>query len=280
MAATVIVLPVLGSIIGGAIQLGLLFEAKATVNYAILQAARAGMTNSAERETINTGFMRGMAPLYASGEDIQSISNTLTNRVFPDVIFNSCIRILNPTQEAVAEFQQGRALPNAEISQLSTAVGASGVNVQDANILKVYVVYGARMIIPLIGPIIARALEDNPEFGEFERQLLARNRLPIMASATVHMQSRLIPNDYLVSQAELESGDLCSRNILRSYLTLPNYGDTARQCLIESGGAAAVNGANCSNCRNGIIPVNGQSTCGACVRELSAFASCFNGNDL
>ena len=82
MAATVIALPVLGIVIGGAIQLGLLFEAKATLNHAVLQAARAGMTNHAERETISTGLMRGLLPLYSPAPDIDSVRRKLTdNRV-------------------------------------------------------------------------------------------------------------------------------------------------------------------------------------------------------
>ena len=207
-----------------------------------------------------------------------SVRTRLTDVVFPDVVLNSCIRILNPTAEAVREFSLGRALPNSDLAQRPATVGASGVNVQDANLLKVYAVYGAPMIVPVIGPLIAEALSASDEPGPFERGLLARGRLPIIASATVPMQSRLIGNDFIVSRAELESGDLCRGNLLRSFLDFSSLGDTARQCLADKGQVGVVTGGNCGLCRAGIIPPDGVSTCFACARDLGRVASCFNGN--
>ena len=126
----------------------------------------------------------------------------------------------------MSEFSLGRALPNSGLEQRSAAVGSSGVNVQDANLLKVYAVYGAPMIVPLVGPLISEALSASGDFEPFERQLLARNRLPIIASATVHMQSRLIGNDFVVSRAELAGGPLCTGNLLR---LVSRYQHTGRQ---------------------------------------------------
>jgi len=278
MAATVIALPVLGAIIGGAIQLGLLFEAKATLNHAVLQAARAGMSNHAERETISTGLARGLLPLYSPAPGIASVRTRLTDVVFPDVVLNSCVRILNPTAEAVNEFSVGRALPNDDLAQLPATVGASGLNVQDANLLKVYAVYGAPMIVPVIGPLIAAALLAEEELGPFERSLLSRGRLPIVASTTVPMQSRLIGNNFIVTRAELAGGELCRGNLLRSFLDFSSLGDTAQQCLRDTGQVGVVTGGNCGLCRDRILPPDGISTCFACARELGSVASCFNGS--
>lgn len=278
MAATVIALPVLGLIIGGTVQLGLLFEAKATLNHAVLQAARAGMTNRAERETISTGLMRGLLPLYSPAADIASVRQKMTRVVFPDVVFNSCIRILNPTIPAVEEFRDGRGLPNPFLPQTSAAVGSSGVNVQDANLLKIYAEYGAPMIVPIVGPAIANALAASGQFDGFAQRQLQKNRLPMFASATVHMQSRAVANDFMVTPAELQSGDLCNNNLLRSFLNFNTLGQTAQKCLSDTGRTGVVTGGNCAACRDGIIPENGVTTCFACALDLGTVAECFNGN--
>jgi hypothetical protein len=280
MAATVIALPVLGALIGGAVQLGLLFEAKSTLNHAVLQAARAGMTNRAETETLATGLVRGLLPLYSPAPDIGSVGSALRNQVFPDVVLNSCLRILNPTREAMNEFRIGRALPNADIAQRSANVGNSGVNVQDANLLKVYAVYGAPLIVPIIGPLFATALSSSDQFGSFEKQLLARNRLPIVSSAIVHMQSRTIENNLMVSRGELNQTSPCSRNLIREFLSLENLGDNARTCLAETGQSAVITGGNCGNCRRGVVRPDGTGFCGACARDLGGIAECFNGNPI
>lgn len=176
------------------------------------------------------------------------------------------------------EFSLGRALPNSDLPQRSNAVGSSGVNVQDANLLKVYAVYGAPMIVPIIGPLFALALALNDDLGEFEKALLRKNRLPVIASATVHMQSRAIRNDFMVSRAELDSQSLCRGNLLRSFLDINTLGDNAQQCLRDTGQSAVVTGGNCASCRSGIVPPDGVNRCFACALDLGGVAECFNGN--
>ena len=55
---TVIALPILLVVILGAIQFGLIYEAKATLNHASLQAARAGAVNNAQPEALRNGLAK------------------------------------------------------------------------------------------------------------------------------------------------------------------------------------------------------------------------------
>lgn len=88
-------------------------------------------------------------------------------------------------------------------------VGASGVNIQDANLLKIHVVYGYELIVPLVGPIIVEFMQqfNNPADGgglpgPLQAQIndiYADNRIPITATAVVRMQSPAFQNDAMVA---------------------------------------------------------------------------------
>ena len=70
-----------------------------------------------------------------------------------------------------------------------TAPGsASRVNVQDANILKIQILHGHKLKVPFVGPILAQAAALTT--GDPERLImLADNRLPMLTTATVRIQS-------------------------------------------------------------------------------------------
>ncbi len=105
MAATIIALPVLGIIIGGAIQLGLLFEAKATLNHVMLQAARAGAIYGAEPGEIRLGLVKGLLPIFSPPKNLDEAELTLGDMAFSEVLSNSCVSIINPTSEAFIDFE-------------------------------------------------------------------------------------------------------------------------------------------------------------------------------
>lgn len=209
MIETIVALPVLWLMIGGAIELGLLFQAKATLNHATLQAARAGMVNNASPPALQEGLVRGLLPLYSPPSSPTGVLQTLASEVLPDVQAHSRIRILNPTQEAFVDFgviEDGQLeLPNDELHRAPTTTGTlSNVNVQDANLLRVEVVYGAPLRVPFVAELITATLSltNASQFDAFEQGLLAAGRLPILATATVRMQSPARPNSFMVSRGD------------------------------------------------------------------------------
>lgn len=87
------------------------------------------------------------------------------------------------------------------------AIGsASGVDIQDANLLKIQVMYGYKLIVPLVGPLIADAMKkfDSSPTGGLDQKLVdkiyADGRIPLTATATVRMQTPAFKNDSMLSR--------------------------------------------------------------------------------
>ncbi len=83
---------------------------------------------------------------------------------------------------------------------------SGGLNLQDANLLRVEVTYGYELKVPLINGLISRLLGLTRDSDAFHQQLLRRNRLPITSTAIVRMQSPLRFSELLVSRADLPRG--------------------------------------------------------------------------
>jgi hypothetical protein len=208
IAETLIVMPVLVMVILGAIQAALIYEAKATLNHATLQAARSGAVNNADLNSIRGGLARGLLPLYSPNSSIGGLGNTLATEVLPDVATSS-IRILNPTQEAFTDFAVNvrgvREIPNDRLYLRPTTVGSrSGLTIQDANILRVQVRYGYELKVPVVRWVFREALRlTRPGLDTVERAMLAANRLPIIATATVRMQTPARQNGAVMRRGDL-----------------------------------------------------------------------------
>jgi len=204
----IIALPILLVVILAAIQFALIYQAKATLNHASLQAARAGAVNSASADSIRQGLARGLLPLFTTERSADGVAAT-TARISAELATDSRLRILNPTREAFADFGQEvddqRQIPNDRLHVRSTAEGsASGLNIQDANVLKVEVTYGFALRVPIVDWFISRVLLQTQRTTDaFSQQLLRRNRLPILASATVRMQSPARMSELIVARSDL-----------------------------------------------------------------------------
>jgi YD repeat-containing protein len=211
---TVIALPILLVVILGAIQFGLIYQAKATLNHAALQAARAGAVDHASPEALRSGLARGLLPLYSPDSSLEAVVATIA-RIETDLAASARIRILNPTREAFDDFAETvedlRELPNDRLHVRSTAIGArSGLNIQDANLLRVEITYGYELKVPLVNWFITRTLlatRGTRAPDAFTQQLLRRTRLPISATSTVRMQSSARLNELVVSRADLPEGE-------------------------------------------------------------------------
>lgn len=206
MTETIIALPILWLVIGLAIELAVLFETKAALNHATLQSARAGMVANASPTALVNGLARGMLPLFSPEPGLAGAAQTLATKALPDMLVFSRIRILNPTRNAFNDFGEringDRQIPNDELHRRSTGVGgASGINIQDANLLKVEVTYGAETKVPGLGALLSQTilLFNRAQLDEFEIQLLEAGRLPVLSTATVRMQSPAKINNLMVA---------------------------------------------------------------------------------
>lgn len=250
---TVIALPILLAVILGAIQFALIYQAKATLNHASLQAARAGAVSNADPEAIRRGLARGLAPLYSPESSLHGLVTTVA-RVNAALVTDARVRVINPTREAFADFGEevagAREIPNDRLHARSTAIGAaSGVNVQDANILKLEITYGHELKVPLVNWFISRLMLRPSRAGTdaFEQQLLRRMRLPIVAAATVRMQSPARLSDAVASRDDLPAIDRIPSDARRPPETEPREGDG------ESGPEAAGTNNDGSNLADGFL---------------------------
>jgi len=204
----IIALPILLIVILAAIQFGLIYQAKATLNHASLQAARAGAVSNASADAIRGGLARGLLPLFSPRHSSEAAA-AATARIDAQLLTDARLRILNPTREAFADFAEDvdgqREIPNDRLHARSTTEGsASGLNVQDANVLKLEVTYGYRLQVPIVNWFISKILlQLHPTADLYGQQLLRSARLPILASATARMQSPARMSDLVVSRADL-----------------------------------------------------------------------------
>ena len=212
LVETVIMLPVLMLIGLGIVQYALVYEAKSSLNYATLLSARAGALDHARPEALRVGFAKGLAPLYSPAEGEQGMLEA-QRKVGQDILDEYVhFAIINPTTDAFGDFAedldltgQVNDIPNLDLHSFPDTVGrGSGVNIQDANLLKVHITYGTRLLVPFVGPMtasIAQAFTDDP----IRLRMLRAGRLPITASATVRMQNFATRNTLMLSRNQVES---------------------------------------------------------------------------
>lgn len=246
----VIALPILLVVILGAIQFALIYQAKATLNHASLQAARAGAVSNADPDAIRRGLARGLTPLYSPESSLHGLATTVA-RVNAALVSDARVRILNPTREAFADFGEEvagvREIPNDRLHARSTAIGAmSGVNVQDANLLKIEVTYGHELKVPLVNWFVSRLMIRASRAGTdaFEQQLLRRMHLPIVAAATVRMQSPSRLSAVVVSRDDLPAIDRISSHAQRPPETESPAGDGESGSAGESDTGTDSDGSN------------------------------------
>lgn len=226
MTEYIIILPVLLLLILGIIQFGLIYQAKTTINLATFEAARAGALNNARRSAIQAAFARGMAPLYTGslGEDDSLARNRAVQRArdrvkaeLPETLDDLdesfvCIERINPTEAAFQDYASAATnnmIPADHLLwRVATPGAQSGLSIQDANLLKIRVTYCYPMIVPLVGRTISSLMlntytdlrtgeaEDTSGVldagGSFRRRCWAEQRIPIVSTATVRMQTPAI----------------------------------------------------------------------------------------
>ena len=175
----------------GVTQLALIYSAKNTVNHAVFMAARAGSVNQADADAIHLAFGQALAPLHNGRPNYDRSAYRL--------------HLLNPTVEAFSEYgeyiDQEFVIPNDRLHLRPADAGSSGVSIQDANRIKVYVLYGLKLDVPFVNRFILALARINASAQA--RALIAQGRLPILATATTLMQSHARPGPLVLSRAQV-----------------------------------------------------------------------------
>jgi hypothetical protein len=238
MVEFVIVVPTILFVILAAIQVGLIYQAKATLNLATFHAARAGSLSNADMDAIKQGLVEGLSPLYTYGTTLTDqiagyakakgeVEGTEQRAVVVGVatssssatgtlgVFNpegghapsmrvgppSIIEILNPSTEVFTDHGEDdvdddgnaiRLIPNDNLMFRSDdASGSSSINIQDANLLKIRVVFGYHLFVPLANTVIISLLRAADTGGAFSVFHDAQ-RFPLTSYATARMQTPAI----------------------------------------------------------------------------------------
>lgn len=187
-------------------QMILIYRAKTTLDYAVLEAARRGATHGAEVGEIRKGLVQGLTPLYATSTGAGGLAAAYA-RARTDLVINSQIEIISPTRamwDAYAERQYDgrRALPNDALAFRDRQVRADNVTVQDANLLKIRVVYHYPLVVPFVDRVLRGRSEYVPSDGIFDPSNIDLRppwasgpiggdhyRIALESHAVVHMQS-------------------------------------------------------------------------------------------
>ncbi len=173
MTEFVIVIPVLVLLIFGAIQIAFIYSAKITLNYATYQAARVGANKNATYSAMRQGLIRGLAPLFTSNsgmgnlrEDLRAGVGSTTRRSAVSEVDNyvRIIRLspaaanLGPSSFGVLNSQGFYEIPNDNLMYRPSTL-SQGVNIQDANLLKIRVQYCYKLMVPIVNKVIGSLAE-------------------------------------------------------------------------------------------------------------------------
>ena len=166
MAEFIIIAPVLLFVCFGILQFVLLYQAKSTLDVAVLEAAREGAVNHGSMQSMRNGLARGLASLYAHQADAEGVAAALVSAKADAATFSS-ITVLNPTPAAIRDYSQPRyyadqaatylEIPNDSLMYRDASVppnATSHMNIQDANLLKIHVHYCYNMYVPLVNKVI------------------------------------------------------------------------------------------------------------------------------
>lgn len=166
MTEFIIIAPVLLFVYFGTLQFVLLYQAKSTLDAAVLEAAREGAVNHGSTQAMREGLARGLAPLYARQASVDGAADALA-KARVDAVNFSAITVLNPTSAAIQDYARPHyyadeastytEIPNDSLMYRDPSIppgATSGVNIQDANLLKIHVHYCYSMYVPLANKVI------------------------------------------------------------------------------------------------------------------------------
>lgn len=208
MVEFLIVVPFLLWLGMGILQFGLVYHAKSMLNYATFEAARAGALHNAQSSAMRSELGYRLAAVFGgSGSLRDGVNAIVRSKVIANDPTATKIEILNPGKSTYAVHGVKKsvvthsgsqkdviAIPNSHLRLRDhSAIAVDGLNIQDANLLKIRVTYGYQMRLPFLDmevpgmrlamrAVMLRADPDNWMY-------YLRGMLPIQTTATVRMQS-------------------------------------------------------------------------------------------
>jgi len=192
MAEFVIAAPTLLLLLLSAIQFGLIYQAKVTLNHAAFQVARTGSLSGGDPGEMKKSLVIWLTPLFtfdSSPGGIQKAAGIAQGEVDN---YSKIVRV-SPPDSVFGDFASGgKSLPNSALVYRPTRQGSqSGLSVQDANLLKIKVVYCQKLIVPLVGVVIHK-LAAGQDGGSGLCSRPNENYLPLVSSAVMRMQTPLM----------------------------------------------------------------------------------------
>jgi hypothetical protein len=197
------VIPILLILLLGSLQFVFIYEAKQTLNYAAFNGTRNGALNSGKMAAIQDGVVAGLAPLFVHEESQAALKNA-RKVAYAELSNNKLARIeiLNPTPGALAGFANGKGhIPNDNLMYRPVDDLADGMNVQDANLLKVRVTYCVRLVVPIVNRMIHAfavappAVPDAIDSSYSGGKIAAPDMLKVSAPATGATGLCVLPSD-------------------------------------------------------------------------------------
>ena len=190
MLETLLALPVVLLLGLGVAQFSLVYQAKHALDYALTQAARQGAVEHASSDSIERGFGAGLAPYLYGADDraglLQSEARAIEHVRGGLAAGWIVLRQRSPTRESFEDWAEpaldpmGEPIPGVvEIAndnldsrrlRMQPATGVAGMSraeaigrlsgqtLADANILRLELVYGLRLVVPVVGAIVIRTL--------------------------------------------------------------------------------------------------------------------------
>ncbi len=176
MVEFLVVIPVLILLIFGAIQIGFIYSAKTTLNYATFQAARLASVNNATYSAMRRGLIRGISPLYTNAPSLSDLEQSIEAGInSPGLRRDGVMEVdnymrvirLNPLSSHFSPGQYGELnadgtyqIPNDNLMYRPDGV-KSTVSIQDANLLKLKVQYCYKLMVPIVNRVIGNLSELN-----------------------------------------------------------------------------------------------------------------------
>jgi len=186
------------------LQMGFLYHAKTTLNYAVFEAARTGAVNNASMSSIRSELGIRLAPLEGGDGSYEKALLAMTKSVLRmNDPFNTKVTILNPTLAAFKDWSikdpdtGKRFIPVNHLRHQRYDIGPhSGLSLRDATILKLQVVHGVDLRVPIVGKLMALPMQ---WLDAANAVYYLRGKWPIQSVATVRMQSDAFEEEILKS---------------------------------------------------------------------------------
>ena len=202
MVESLIALPLLFIVGLGAVQFALVMHGRQALNFALIEAARAGSVGHAEANAIRSGLSRGLVPwLYGAndlGEYALNLARAAVHIRQGEAIGWINVVQLSPTNASFDDWAEPardangglladvREIPNdnlvarAEASGAPAVGAASGQTLADANLLRLRLDYGVPLVVPVVGRLISSAVRvwNGCEIGSPKRIGLIRLDAP------------------------------------------------------------------------------------------------------